>query len=87
MEDRLTKSHNRWLQVEGDALLGGGWKLHNQFFVATHALDWRNFEGYTYNAATEHRRRHVVLPDLARRPARGQPRGCAQHVQTSAAAP
>lgn len=24
----------------------------NQFFVATHALDWRNFEGYAYNATT-----------------------------------
>ena len=52
MADRLTKSHNKWLQVEGDALLGGGWKLHDQLFVATHALDWRNFEGYSYNAAT-----------------------------------
>jgi iron complex outermembrane receptor protein len=52
MEDRLTKSHNKWYQVEGDILLRGGWKAHNQFFVATHALDWRNFEGYAYNAAT-----------------------------------
>ena len=52
MEDRLTKSHNKWFQVEADALLGGGWKVHNQFFVATHALDWRNFEGYSYNATT-----------------------------------
>jgi iron complex outermembrane receptor protein len=51
MEDRLTKSHNKWLQVEGDALLGLGWRAHNQFFVATHALDWRNFEGYSYNPA------------------------------------
>jgi iron complex outermembrane receptor protein len=52
MEDRLTKSHNKWLQFEADALLPGGWKLHNQFFAATHALDWRNFEGYSYNATT-----------------------------------
>ena len=52
MEDRLTKSHNKWLQFEADALLRGGWKLHNQFFAATHDLDWRNFEGYAYNAAT-----------------------------------
>jgi iron complex outermembrane receptor protein len=52
MEDRLTKSHNKWLQFDGDVLLGGGWKLHDQFFAATHALDWRNFEGYSYNAAT-----------------------------------
>ena len=52
MEDRLTKSHNKWGQVEADALLGRGWTLNNQLFVATHALDWRNFEGYSYNAAT-----------------------------------
>jgi iron complex outermembrane recepter protein len=50
MSDRLTKSHNRWLGLEGQALLGG-WTFHNQLFVATHALDWRNFEGYAYNAA------------------------------------
>jgi iron complex outermembrane receptor protein len=53
MADRLTKSHNKWFQVEGDVLLGGGWKLHDQLFVATHDLDWRNFEGYSYNAATD----------------------------------
>jgi iron complex outermembrane recepter protein len=52
MADRLTKSHNKWLQVETDVLLRGGWKLHDQLFVSTHALDWRNFEGYSYNAAT-----------------------------------
>ena len=52
MEDRLTKSHNRWAQAEADVLLGRGWKLHNQLFAATHKMDWRNFEGYTYNAAT-----------------------------------
>lgn len=51
MEDRLTKSHNRWAQVEGDILLGRGWRVHNHLFAATHKLDWRNFEGYTYNAA------------------------------------
>ena len=51
MADRLTKSQNRWAQVEGDFLLGGGWKVHNQLFAATHQLDWRNFEGYAYNAA------------------------------------
>lgn len=52
MADRLTKSHNRWLQVDSDVLFGGGWIFHNQFFTATHDLDWRNFEGYSYNATT-----------------------------------
>lgn len=52
MEDRLTKSHNRWGQIDADALVGAGWKLHNQVFASTHQLDWRNFEGYSYNAAT-----------------------------------
>ena len=52
MEDRFAKSHNKWVQLEGDALLGRGWRLHDQLFVATHAMDWRNFEGYSYNAAT-----------------------------------
>lgn len=52
MSDRLTKSHNRWMQVESDALFAGSWQFTNQFFVATHALDWRNYEGYAYNAAT-----------------------------------
>ena len=52
MADALAKSHNRWLQLDGDVLLSHGWTVHNQFFLATHALDWRNFEGYTYNATT-----------------------------------
>jgi len=51
MEDRLTKSHNRWGQLEADVLLAGGWQLHNHLFAATHKLDWRNFEGYAYNPA------------------------------------
>ena len=80
MEDRLTKSHNRWVQLEGDVLLGGGWKLHNQFFAATHELDWRNFEGYTYNAALNTVDVTSYLPDLARRPARRQSGGRAQHA-------
>lgn len=53
MEDRFAKSHNKWLQTDVDALLGRGWQLSNQFFAATHALDWRNFEGYSYNATTQ----------------------------------
>jgi len=53
MEDRFAKSHNKWGQLEGDVLIGKGWTLHDQFFVATHALDWRNFEGYAYNATTK----------------------------------
>ncbi len=52
MEDRLTKSHNRWLRVEGEALLAGGWIVRDQFFATTHALDWRNFEGYSFSEAT-----------------------------------
>jgi iron complex outermembrane recepter protein len=52
MEDRLTKSANRWAQIEADMLLGRGWQLHNQLFASTHKLDWRNFEGYSYNDAT-----------------------------------
>jgi iron complex outermembrane recepter protein len=52
MEDRFAKSHNKWVQVEGDALLRGNWRVHDQLFVATHALDWRNFESYTYNTST-----------------------------------
>lgn len=51
MEDRLTKSRNRWAQLGSDVLLGRGWILRNQLFAATHKLDWRNFEGYSYNAA------------------------------------
>jgi iron complex outermembrane receptor protein len=53
MEDRLSKSHNKWFQNDTEAMLGRGWQLHNQLFVATHALDWRNFEGYSYNATTQ----------------------------------
>jgi len=49
MADRLTKSHNKWFGVEAQSVFGGGWTFHNQLFVATHALDWHNFEGYTYN--------------------------------------
>jgi iron complex outermembrane recepter protein len=52
MADALAKSHNRWLQLDADALFRSGWRFHNQLFVATHTLDWRNFEGYTYNATT-----------------------------------
>jgi iron complex outermembrane receptor protein len=52
MEDRFAKSHNKWLQGEVEALLRGNWRLHDQVFVSTHALDWRNFESYSYNADT-----------------------------------
>jgi iron complex outermembrane recepter protein len=52
MEDRLTKPYNKRLQIEADVLLRGGWTLHDQLFVSTHALDWRNVEGYSYNATT-----------------------------------
>ena len=54
MRDRLTKSHNSWpAQITGDINLPGGWLIHNQSFAATHRLDWRNFEGYAYNPATQ----------------------------------
>jgi iron complex outermembrane receptor protein len=53
MEDRLSKSHNKWFQNDAEIMLGRGWQFSNQLFVATHALDWRNFEGYSYNAATQ----------------------------------
>src|SRR5262249_26076373 len=52
MADALAKSNNRWLNVDGQALLGRGWRVDNQFFFARHALDWRNYEGYSYNATT-----------------------------------
>jgi iron complex outermembrane receptor protein len=53
MKDRLTKSHNSWGQIVGDVKLGSGWTVHNQAFAATHRLDWRNFESYVYNPATQ----------------------------------
>ena len=53
MRDKLTKSHNSWGQITGDINLAHGWVIHNQSFAATHRMDWRNFENYAYNAATQ----------------------------------
>jgi len=53
MQDRLTKSHNNWGQIIGDIALPNGWSIHNQAFASTHRLDWRNFESYAYNPATQ----------------------------------
>lgn len=51
MRDNLAKSKNRFSRFDLDWRLPGDWRLRNQAFLATHTLDWRNFESYAYNPA------------------------------------
>jgi iron complex outermembrane receptor protein len=53
MRDNINKAHNNYGWFDTDVALPGGWRLHNKFFAATQRVDWRNFEGYTYNAAIQ----------------------------------
>lgn len=52
MEDNLAKSRNRFARANLDWRLPKNWQLRNSTFVATHTLDWRNFEAYAYNPTT-----------------------------------
>lgn len=53
MRDNMSKGHNNFGRVDAEIQLGRGWRLRNSFFVATQRLDWRNMEGYSYNATTQ----------------------------------
>jgi iron complex outermembrane receptor protein len=52
MRDNLARSANSWNRLDADVYLSPTWSLRNELFVATHALDWRNLEGYAYSPAT-----------------------------------
>jgi iron complex outermembrane receptor protein len=52
MQDNLAKSRNRFGRATLDWKLSPNWQLRNYTFLATHTLDWRNFESYAYNPAT-----------------------------------
>ncbi len=52
MQDNLAKSRNRFGRATLDWKLSPRWQLRNYTFLATHTLDWRNFESYAYNPAT-----------------------------------
>jgi iron complex outermembrane recepter protein len=52
MRDNLARSFNRFARLNLDWRLGGNWRLRNEGFLATHKLDWRNFESYAFNATT-----------------------------------
>jgi iron complex outermembrane receptor protein len=53
MRDNMSKGRNNFGKIDTEILLGGGWRIRNSFFAATQRLDWRNMEGYSYNATTE----------------------------------
>jgi iron complex outermembrane receptor protein len=53
MQDNLAKSRNRFARATFDWRLSSSWNLRNYTFLSTHTLDWRNFEGYTYNPTTQ----------------------------------
>jgi len=53
MLDNINKAHNNYGLVDADITLSSGWRFHNRFFAATQRVDWRNFEGYSYNAALQ----------------------------------
>ncbi|MCX6612731.1 MAG: TonB-dependent receptor, partial [Acidobacteria bacterium] len=53
MQDNLAKSRNRFGRATLDWKLSPKWQLRNYTFLATHTLDWRNFESYAYNPATQ----------------------------------
>ncbi|MBM3785569.1 MAG: TonB-dependent siderophore receptor [Acidobacteria bacterium] len=53
MRDNLAKSKNRFARATLDWQLNPSWHLRNYTFLATHTLDWRNFEGYAFNPTTQ----------------------------------
>jgi iron complex outermembrane receptor protein len=53
MQDNLAKSRNRFGRATLDWRLSPNWQLRNYTFLATHTLDWRNFESYAFNPATQ----------------------------------
>ena len=53
MRDNLAKSKNRFSRFDLDWRLPGDWRIRNQAFIATHTLDWRNFESYAYIPAAQ----------------------------------
>jgi iron complex outermembrane recepter protein len=53
MRDNLNKGHNNHGSIDGDFALPAGWQVHNKFFASTQRVDWRNFEGVSYNATTQ----------------------------------
>lgn len=52
MQDNLARSKNRFARLNFDWRVFGDWRLRSEGFLATHSLDWRNFESYAYNATT-----------------------------------
>ncbi len=52
MRDNLARSKNRFARLNFDWRVFGGWRVRSEGFLATHALDWRNYEGYAFNPAT-----------------------------------
>jgi iron complex outermembrane receptor protein len=52
MSDNLARSKNRFARLNLDWRVFGDWRLRSEGFLATHALDWRNFEAYAFNPAT-----------------------------------
>ncbi len=52
MRDNLARSKNRFARLNFDWRVFGDWRLRSEGFLATHTLNWRNFEGYAFNAAT-----------------------------------
>ena len=53
MRDNINKGHNNYGWIDAEIVLPSGWKLRNKLFAATQRVDWRNFEGYSYNAAAQ----------------------------------
>ena len=53
MRDNLSKGRNNFGRLDAELVLGDGWRIRNGFFAATQRLDWRNMEGYSYNATTQ----------------------------------
>lgn len=52
MRDNLARSKNRFARLNFDWRVFGDWRLRSEGFLATHSLDWRNFEAYAFNATT-----------------------------------
>ncbi|MBI2150452.1 MAG: TonB-dependent receptor [Acidobacteria bacterium] len=53
MRDNINKAHNNYGWLDADIAAPAGWRIHNRMFASTQRVDWRNFEGVSYNATTQ----------------------------------
>src|SRR5262245_37602762 len=53
MRDNLNKANNNYAHINSEIGLPGGWTLRNDSYASTQRVDWRNFEGTSYNVTAQ----------------------------------